>query len=152
MAKKPKKTRGNISKLFFPESRNRTEFTDNRHRFRLFNKFDNQPPAIAFMLGTMGAVCFTVVPFFIKDTYYSTLSIILLVLGFCITVIFEWGANLHYRSYSKIANDKNYDSVIANIRINYTLRTIAMLGWVVSVLAITLILTKNSDLISLFAK
>lgn len=149
---KKNKQRSKFSKLLFPEGQSKKDFKNNQERFRLFNKYEQEPPRISFMLGTMGSVCFSIVPFLVHDSYFSTLSIILLILGFCITVIFEWIANYHYSSYSKIAKDRKYDSIIFNIRVNYTLRTIAMLGWIITVLAITLILTKNSNLISLFQK
>lgn len=144
-----KKGRGKFSKLLFPDSNIKKEFKDNRERFRLLNKFQKEPPTIAFILATMSSCCFiAIILADITNATFKATNIILLVLGAVLSVGFEQGANWHYKYYSKVANDKKYDSIIFNIRLNYAFRTVAMFSLLLVVLAMTAILFTDSGDVS----
>ena len=149
---KPRKPRGKFSKLLFPDSDIKKDFKDNREKFRLLNKFQKEPPTVAFMLATMVAVCFIIMMLaMIKNATFKTNSIIMLSVGMFASIGFEQAANYHYKWYSTVANSRRYDSIIFNIRLNYTLRTIAMFSLLLVVLSVTaIVFTKSGDISKLW--
>lgn len=151
MKNKRNKGRGKISRAFIQDSNKKQEFKDNQERFRLLNKFHKQPPTIAFLLATMAVIGFIGIMLAdIKDATFKTESIVLLIVGAVVSIGFEQIANLHYSRFSKIANERKFNSVIFNIRLNFSLRTVAMFSLLMLVLAVTTILFKDGTLASLW--
>lgn len=149
---KQQKPRGKFSKLLFPEFDTKKEFKDNREKFRLLNKFRKEPPTVAFLMATMTVVCFLIIMVAdISNATFKTNSVILLCVGSVVSIGFEQVANYHYMKYSKLANDKRFDSVVFNIRLNYVLRTIAMFSLLMVVLAVTaIVFTESGDIAKLW--
>lgn len=148
MGKRNRRPGRSFSDLILPKQEINKEFTDNRDRFRKFNKFFKDPKTWSLHVLTLISVCLTVIPLCVPGAIYNATTISFLVVGAVMSIGGEQAANIHYSKYSLIANNRNYDSVKWNIRFNQGMRLISMTGWVLSTFALVMMLFTNDGSLS----
>lgn len=135
MVYKDRKRRGKFSQWLLPDLPN-NKYKDNKEKFRMFNRLSKKPHWFGFNYVSISSLLLSTVTFVVPSADITSTIIALSILGLVSSVALEQMANYHYNFYAKIANDKKWDSVKWNIFFNKITRTLAMGGWIPTVIAL----------------
>lgn len=146
MGKHSRRRKHSFLKRAFPEPNK--DFKDLEERYRLFNNQYKAPKLPNFIYISVTSIVLTIIPLCNPSSIYNTVNIVMLIVGVILSVGFEQTANLLYSRFARIANTKNYQTVIWHVRLNKILRIIAMMSWIITVFALTTMMFTNSGSIS----